>query len=103
MSLGFVQASGGEPDLMGVCENDMDRVTLRNIVYSLWAVNKGDGSGGASSCYLVCFLFSKSLFFRVLSAACILTDRQCEVKHLQSFTVAKLLSRLFICYAGVEP
>lgn len=66
MSLGFVQASGGEPDLMDVCQNDSDRVTLRNIVYSLWAVNKGDG-GGASSCYLVCFgcidgLFLCSLF-----------------------------------------
>ena len=57
-SLGFVQASGGEPDLVGVCGNDLDRVTLRNIVYTLWAVNKGGNSeaaAGAASCYLVSY------------------------------------------------
>jgi hypothetical protein len=61
MSLGFVQASGGEPDLKDVCTNSSDSVTLRNVIYTLWALNKGaNGSRGGSeaaasaSCYLVC-------------------------------------------------
>ena len=72
LSPGFVQASGGEPDLMGVCENDPDRVTLRNIVYSLWALNKsggggagaGDSTGGGAqpNCYLVRVIFTFNLY-----------------------------------------
>ena len=65
-SLGFVAASsGGEPDLASVCRNDSDRVTLRNIIYTLWATNKPVGNtssegaaAGSANCYLVCIRVS---------------------------------------------
>jgi hypothetical protein len=56
---GFVQVTSGggsgEPDLMNVCQNTSDQMTLRNILYSLWALNKGGGGGqqGIPNCYLV--------------------------------------------------
>lgn len=57
----MIPASGGEPELSNVCKNESDKVTLRNIVYTLWAVNKECSSSSAShpsqiipaNCYLV--------------------------------------------------
>ncbi len=95
-SAGFIQVTGcsssssssgsggaAEPDFMDVCHNNSDRVTLRNIVYSLWAMNKGaesssatftqagggvGGGAGGASCYLVRVSFpltSSFLFINV--------------------------------------
>ena len=52
-------ATGGEPDLRNVCKDESDRVTLRNIVYTLWATNKplssaptNGGLADGGSCYM---------------------------------------------------
>ena len=54
----MIPASGCEPDLSSVCKRDSpDSVTLRNVIYTLWAVNKEctDHSNCSipSNCYLV--------------------------------------------------
>jgi hypothetical protein len=57
---GILAATAGEPDLcsLGPGVSESDRVTLRNILYTMWAFNSsanGDdrGSLGSASCYLV--------------------------------------------------
>ena len=70
----LVVATGGEPDLSGVCFNESDKVVVRNIIYTLWALNKPSSSGSGNSgfsgcCYMVCvffilvFPFSSSFFY----------------------------------------
>ena len=80
---GFTQATGGEPDLSGVCKSESDKVTLRNVIYTLWAVNNtepGGGSAASASCYLVSeaeLLIQKtSLFFFILSWLCMSTQSE---------------------------
>ena len=40
---------GTEPGFTDVCSNDSDRMILHNIVYTIWAMNKGASSGGSAS------------------------------------------------------
>ena len=52
---GGVMVVPSEPDLSYVCKNESDRMNLRNLIYTVWAINRhGVGSGGdAVKCYLV--------------------------------------------------
>lgn len=56
-SIFFTHATGGEPDLSGTCQNESDKIILRNIIYTLWAVNKDASGSGGCNCYLVKFCF----------------------------------------------
>jgi hypothetical protein len=68
-----VASNGGEPDLAGVCSNDSDKVTLRNILYTLWALNRSGegappsrglpGACSSTSCYMVRVCIRLFLFF----------------------------------------
>jgi hypothetical protein len=42
-----------EPDLSHVCKNHSDRMNLRNLLYTIWAINRHGGAGDAVKCYLV--------------------------------------------------
>ncbi len=42
-----------EPDLSNVCKNDSDRMNLRNLLYTIWAIHRHGGAGDAVKCYLV--------------------------------------------------
>ncbi len=63
----MIPASGCEPDLSSVCKRDSsDNVTLRNVIYTLWAVNKEctdyhSSCSMPANCYLV-FLVSLAFF-----------------------------------------
>ena len=46
---GSTQMIGGEPNFTGVCSNESDRMILRNIVYTIWAMNKDP----STNCYMV--------------------------------------------------
>lgn len=50
----ILPATGGEPDLSSCpCTGESDRMTLRNVIYTLWAVNKSSDSAASSpSCYV---------------------------------------------------
>lgn len=57
----MMRADGGEPQLQDVCTNDSDRMILRNIIYTIWALHRSSGGGSNSSSsssshhhYLVC-------------------------------------------------
>lgn len=45
---------GNEPEFADVCANESDRMILRNIVYTIWAMNKSSNES-SSSCYVVGF------------------------------------------------
>jgi hypothetical protein len=53
-------ATSGEPDLSQVCSNPSDRVVLRNIIYTLYAIH-APGSGTLSSAESSCNSTSSSV------------------------------------------
>lgn len=42
-AVGSTHLIGGEPDFSDICTNDSDRMILRNIVYTIWAMNRNGG------------------------------------------------------------
>jgi hypothetical protein len=42
-----MRVDGAEPQLQDVCSNESDRVILRNIIYTVWAMHRGGVSGNS--------------------------------------------------------